>query len=270
MPQCVSAAQQTLPQGFRVHSVQTHFLGNGTVTKPATYRVEILNDRKTFATRQVKVEQDDKTIALTTVGFTKTAPVAGRGSAIVEHAVPVAMPMEGPREECDDIRYIRGDRNPSVQGYALPIVAKGLSNNADSKLARHWLRADGPVSTANGNLANLLGLVALSDIFLLDSAPRIHGLVYDLQAEKSVKERMARDLKAMTTINHAIHIANVDAVRVDQWVYVECNTPWASNGRIMVHSRMFSRDGTLLATCAQEGLLLLRKPLGDDIARQKL
>lgn len=125
MPQCVSAAQQTLPQGFRVHSVQTHFLGNGTVTKPATYRVEILNDRKTFATRQVKVEQDDKTIALTTVGFTKTAPVAGRGSAIVEHAVPVAMPMEGPREECDDIRYIRGDRNPSVQGYALPIVAKG-------------------------------------------------------------------------------------------------------------------------------------------------
>lgn len=112
--------------------------------------------------------------------------------------------------------------------------------------------------------------------------------MYDLQAEKSVKERMARDLKAMTTINHAIHIANVDAVRVDQWVYVECNTPWASNGRIMVHSRMFSRDGTLLATCAQEvsralhsyvefallmilkGLLLLRKPLGDDIARQKL
>lgn len=137
-------------------------------------------------------------------------------------------------------------------------------------------------------MANLLGLVALSDIFLLDSAPRIHGLVYDLQAEKSLSERMARDLKAMTTINHTIHIANVDAVRVDQWVYVECNTPWASNGRIMSHSRMFSRDGILLATCAQEvsralqsyvglplltvskGLLLLRKSAADDIARQKL
>ena len=29
-------------------------------------------------------------------------------------------------------------------------------------------------------------------------------------------------------------------------------TPWASSGRIIVHSRMFSRDGVLLATCAQE------------------
>lgn len=101
-------------------------------------------------------------------------------------------------------------------------------------------------------MENLLGLVALSDIFLLDSAPRIHGLVYDLQAEESLSERMARDLKAMTTINHTVHIANVDAVRVNQWIYVECDTPWANNGRIMVHSRMFSRDGILLATCAQE------------------
>lgn len=99
---------------------------------------------------------------------------------------------------------------------------------------------------------------------------------------------MARDLKAMTTINHTIHIANVDAVRVDEWVYVECETPWASNGRVMVHSRMFSRDGVLLATCAQEvggafyscvwlplltfskGLLLFRKDASDSIARQKL
>ena len=140
----------------------------------------------------------------------------------------------------------------NIHSPSIHITHSGLSNNADSKLARHWLRAHGPVSTANGNMANLLGLVALSDIFLLDSAPRIHGLVYDLQAEKSLSERMARDLKAMTTINHTIHIANVDAVRVDQWVYVECDTPWACKGRIMVHSRMFSRDGVLLATCAQE------------------
>lgn len=63
---------------------------------------------------------------------------------------------------------------------------------------------------------------------------------------------MARDFKAMTTINHSIRIVNVDAVRVDEWIYVECEVPWASSGRVMVHSRMFSREGVLLATCAQE------------------
>lgn len=269
MPQCVAASYRTVPRGFHTHSVQTHFLGNGTVTKRATYRVENLNDGKTFATRQVKVEQDGKTIALTTVGFAKRASVAGRGAAVVEHAVPVVMPVDPPWVECDEVRYVRGDPNPTIKGYALPIVAKGVcearhilgrfilnspgpSPAAESKLARHWLRADGPVSTEKGNMQNVLGLVALSDIFLLDSAPRIYGLGFDLKTEKSPSERLARDLKAMTTINHSIHIVNVDAARVDEWVYVECETPWASSGRIMVHSRMFSRDGILLATCAQE------------------
>lgn len=126
MPQCVSAAHQTLPPGFHIHNLQTHFLGNGTVTEPATYRVQNLNDGKTFAIRQVKVEQGDKTIALTTIGFTKTASVAGRGLAILEHAAPVVMPMDGPSEECDDIKYIRGDRDPTIQGYVAPIVVKGV------------------------------------------------------------------------------------------------------------------------------------------------
>lgn len=51
MPQCVAASYRTVPLGFHTHSAQTHFLGNGTVTKRATYRVENLNDGKTFATR---------------------------------------------------------------------------------------------------------------------------------------------------------------------------------------------------------------------------
>lgn len=127
MPQCVSAAHQTVPPDFHVHTAQTNFLANGTVTKPATYRVGNLNDGKTFATRQVKVEQDDKTIAVTTVGFTKRASAAGRGTAIAEHAVKVRMPLGTPRDECDDIKYIRGDCDPTVKGYALPIVAQGAS-----------------------------------------------------------------------------------------------------------------------------------------------
>lgn len=137
-------------------------------------------------------------------------------------------------------------------------------------------------------MQNILGLIALSDIFLLDSAPRIYGLGFDVETEKSLSERMARDYKVMTTINHSIHVVNVDAVRVDDWIYVECETPWASNGRIMAHSRIYSRDGILLATCAQEvsrafhlgvglppltvskGLLILRPDASDRIARQKL
>ena len=137
-------------------------------------------------------------------------------------------------------------------------------------------------------MQNILGLIAVSDIFVLDSAPRIYGWDFDVKTEKSPSERLAKDFKVMTTINHSVHIVNADVVRVHEWVYVECETPWASNGRTMVHSRMFSRDGILLATCAQEvrrairlqvrvplltiskGLLVLRQDTSGRIARQKL
>lgn len=131
MPQCVAASSRTIPPGSHVHNVQTQFIRIGTVTKPVTYRVENLNDGKTFATRQVKVEQDGKTIALTTVGFTKRTSVAGRGTAFVEHATPVAMSIEAPREEYDVIKYMRRDRDPTVKGYALPIVTKGVCVKQD-------------------------------------------------------------------------------------------------------------------------------------------
>ncbi len=98
-------------------------------------------------------------------------------------------------------------------------------------------------------MQNILGLIALSDMFVLDSAPRIYG--WDFHAE-TASERLAKDFKVITTLNHSVHIVNADVVRVQEWVYVECETPWASNGRAMIHSRMFSRDGILLATCAQE------------------
>ncbi|KAL9074060.1 MAG: hypothetical protein Q9161_002469 [Pseudevernia consocians] len=183
------------------------------VTKPVIYRVETLNDGKTFATRQVKVEQDGKTIALTTVGFTKRTSVAGRGTAFLEHATPVTKSVEAPRGEYDVVKHIRGDRDPTIKRDALPIVGRGPSQAPESKLARHWLRADVPISTEDGNMQNILGLIALSDIFLLDAAPRIYGLGFDVKTEKSLSERVARDYKVMTTLNHSIHIVNVDA----QW-----------------------------------------------------
>lgn len=128
MPQCVSAAHQTLAPGFQLHSVKTHFLRAGNISTAVTYRVDDLSDGKTFATRQVKVEQDGETIAMTIIGFAKKASVAGLGTAIVSHAErPVAMPAEAPTEECDEIQYTRGDSNVTIKGYTLPIViAKGV------------------------------------------------------------------------------------------------------------------------------------------------
>lgn len=81
------------------------------------------------------------------------------------------MPVDPPWVDLDEVRYVRGDSNPPIKGYTLPIVAKGVCEArrilrrfiltspgpppaAESKLARHWLRADGPVSTENVKMQN--------------------------------------------------------------------------------------------------------------------
>ena len=130
--------------------------------------------------------------------------------------------------------------------------------------------------------------VALSDIFLLDPAPRIYGLGFDLKTEKSPSERLARDLKAMTTINHSIYIVNVDAARVDESVYVECKLHGRAVGGLLCiracsvemafcWRRVRRRYVEGFCSCVDfplltilKGLLLLRKSASDSIARQKL
>lgn len=56
----------------------------------------------------------------------------------------------------------------------------------------------------------------------------------------------------MATITHSISFVDPDAARADEWVYVESESPWGREGRVMATSRMFGVGGRLVATCMQE------------------
>ena len=64
------------------------------------------------------------------------------------------------------------------------------------------------------------------------------------------------------TLNHTIHFHRFDGWRADGpdgGVYVELRSPWAKDGRVLAHSTIFGRDGVVVATCAQEGYISLRR-----------
>ncbi|EGY13642.1 uncharacterized protein VDAG_00324 [Verticillium dahliae VdLs.17] len=52
------------------------------------------------------------------------------------------------------------------------------------------------------------------------------------------------------------------------WMFSEIDTPWAGDGRGVVLQRIFAADGTLLATCVQEGLVRLTQEDVDGAARE--
>ncbi|GFF34200.1 acyl-coenzyme A thioesterase 8 [Aspergillus udagawae] len=62
----------------------------------------------------------------------------------------------------------------------------------------------------------------------------------------------AEEIEVMASLNHSIYLHHPQAVRVDDWMLTEMETPWAGNERGLVVQRIWSTDGILVATCIQE------------------
>ncbi|KAL9562804.1 hypothetical protein ACKAV7_012990 [Fusarium commune] len=62
------------------------------------------------------------------------------------------------------------------------------------------------------------------------------------------------------SMDHTVYFHNLHRLRADKWMLVEMESPWADDERGLVISRIWSHDGTLLATCFQEGLVRLAQP----------
>lgn len=60
------------------------------------------------------------------------------------------------------------------------------------------------------------------------------------------------DMKVGTSLIHSIHFHVHEGFRADDMTYVEVGTSWARDGRAMLNSHIFSKDGLLIATCFQE------------------
>ncbi|TPX18990.1 uncharacterized protein E0L32_011307 [Thyridium curvatum] len=89
-----------------------------------------------------------------------------------------------------------------------------------------------------------------------------------------VKKAMDRDLDPakwigrpevgmMVSLDHSIYFHNPLKVKADEWMLYEMDSPWTGDGRGLVTGRIWAKDGTLLATCVQEGTVRLKaKPAG--------
>jgi len=56
----------------------------------------------------------------------------------------------------------------------------------------------------------------------------------------------------MVSLDHTIYFHSPKDFRADEWIFTECESPWAGDGRGLVMQKMYRRDGKLIATCVQE------------------
>ena len=243
--QALVAAARTV-SGQRVHSLHGYFLRAGDKARPIVYEVERIRDGGSFAMRRVVATQDGSTMFFMSASFHRDEPG-------VEHqsAMPQVPPPEGLRDEHESRLALR-DQLPgfarAVVDQVRPIDIRPveplhlLTPAIRPPSARTWLRAAGPLP--DEPLVHQALLAYASDYALLAVAMRPHGLSFLQPQVQSV------------SLDHAMWFHR--DFRFDDWLLYDTDSPSASGARGFCRGSLFTRDGRLVASVAQEGLLRLR------------
>jgi acyl-CoA thioesterase II len=238
--QALMAASRTVEERT-VHSLHAYFLRRGDFNAPIVYEVDRSRDGHSFSNRRVIAIQHGEQIFNMTASF----QVSESG---LEHQTP--MPSVPPPEALAD----RARIDPQLLARLPERVRRLLetprpfefrSVQPVARLARAapvrqiWFRA---VSALPGDETLQRCLLAyVSDFYLLETATLPHGI-----SSLSGKAIVA-------SIDHAMWFHR--PLRVDEWLLYAVESPSASGSRGFARASVFSRDGRLVASTAQEGLV---------------
>lgn len=78
---------------------------------------------------------------------------------------------------------------------------------------------------------------------------RLQGALDDATQGKT---KTQKQVGMMVSLDHSIYFHNPRAFRADEWMLIEMESPWAGEGRGLAIQKIWSHDGTLIATCTQE------------------
>ncbi|KAI4090456.1 MAG: hypothetical protein LQ344_004762 [Seirophora lacunosa] len=300
--QCLSAAQQSIPSPspfnghavFLIHSMHCYFVLAGDATIPIVYYVERVRDGKSFITRTVQARQKGKCIFTTTLSFMREASAGQRtidhGWNMSEEAVARLNVALGEQDTASDIDA----EALGVQGYGpfesirLPIE-NNTSSDIQTKKTRQWIKARGRISSTDKPEFHLPALAYMSDSYFIGTVARVHNLwrfsssgndrgraktkspsmakMEDEENSDADKERPRASIGMMVSLDHTIYFHRPREIKADEWMLSENESPWSGDGRGLVFQRIWNRNGVLVATCVQEGLVRLAQ---DELPKSKL
>ncbi len=237
--QALIAASRTVDEGMHVHSLHSYFLLPGDYNVPIIYDVERIRDGKSFATRRVLARQHGRPIYYQSLNFQ-------RAEEGLEHQD--VMPEVKPPEEGLDLMQLMAERGTddglSKEWAALDVRWLGSSAyglDADPvhpARAQTWIRVDGRLS--DDPMEHLATFTYASDVSLLGATLAAHPQHGPHEVQ-------------MASLDHTIWFHR--PFRADEWWLYDQWSPSASGGRGLALGRVFTQDGTLVATVAQEGLI---------------
>jgi acyl-CoA thioesterase-2 len=240
--QALAAANHTVPDRYQVHSLHSYFLRPGDTAVPIVYDVEGVREGRSFATRRVIARQHGRPIFAMTLNF--QVPEPG-----LDHQDP--MPDVPAPEDCPSLAEASPSSGRDTEEWerewaALEVRHAGHSGAGGSIVdpsvagrARLWIRVNGTLP--EDHLSHLAAFTYSSDMTLLGATLVPHDLYIGSPGMQAA------------SLDHTIWFHR--PFRADEWWLYDQVTPSASGGRGLAMARVFSQDGRLVASVAQEGLI---------------
>jgi acyl-CoA thioesterase-2 len=246
LAQSLIAAERTLPEDRPVHSMHGYFLRAGDATQGITIAVDRIHDGRSFSTRRSQAYQNGVPIFSMIASFQDEDPG-------VEHAEAMPSGIPDPETLVPDEDRVDGlpggttrmlsERAADIRHIDHPLYLP----SSDEKVPRQgvWMRMRAPMP--DDPRLHRAALAYLSDMTIQESILRAHGVFWALPGLK------------VASLDHAMWWHR--PVRVDEWLLYVQESPNARGGRGLATGRIFSRDGALVASVAQE--IMIRVPARD-------
>ncbi|MCQ0988937.1 acyl-CoA thioesterase II [Jiella marina] len=245
--QALVAATRTVPEERGCHSLHAYFMRPGDPAVPIVYEVDRIRDGGSFTTRRVVALQHGQAIFSLSASFQKEEAGFEHQLQMPDIPKPDDLPHGKALEET-----ILKNAPPAVQRYwkrprpieFRPVMLDHYLSNEKLEPFQHiWVRCRGDVGPDPAR--NTAVLAYLSDMTLLDTALFAHGLsVFDERVQAA-------------SLDHAMWFHR--PVDVSQWMLYTQDSPSSSGGRGLTRGSLYSLDGTLIASVAQEGLIRPRR-----------
>ena len=242
--QALCAGIRTVPAEMGVHSLHSYFLLPGDPDLPIVYDVERIRDGRSFATRRVAARQHGRPIYFLTANFQHEEEGWSHQDAMPEVA-------------------------PPEQGLDLVVLMKARGNSDAEALSREWASLDVrwignskhglEPDDVHPSRARMWAKVNGD----LGEDPTTHLAAFTFASDVSL---LGATLAAHPVSPHEVQMASLDHTiwfhrpfRADGWWLYDQWSPSAQSARGLAIGRVFTEDGTLVATVAQEGLIRPRR-----------
>lgn len=241
--QALMSAIRTVGDERPVHSLHAYFMRPGDATQPVLYQVERDRDGRSFATRRVIAVQAGKPILNLAASFHQAEPGLHHQSQMPDVPMPEDLKNEEElgAERAGDLpplflEWLNTPRPVEMRPIELrPPFQRGAREASQSM----WMRVRG--NLGDEPAMHRAALAYTSDFGLLGTCVLPFGKAFsdtDMQ---------------FASLDHAVWFH--DDFRMDEWLLYTMDSTWAGGARGFNRGQIFTRDGRLVASTAQEGLV---------------